>query len=714
MAKDMLAVGPCHCETARKRVMRQTSSCHRADADPHKYRLEPEVVRVPWEQPPTTALPFQILADSESDSSPEPSDSDEDDQDGSALPDVDDDGLAIAATPGDDDDLAIAAAPHDVALANVVQAAPAPVFAQPQFFAADETDDSEDDFEEDAVANPADDTDDDDRIPTVSEWRLNLTVLSQRYNMYIVAYKRGVHIFRVRSCINHTLPARPDLILRPPASDIAKRVGGFIDPVTSHQVNHIYIGDLGEKETLILAYDDGASLLTSISDVVGYYTDHIENELLHLESGNTRQSHRTVIKPFFLENTGKSAWGVAVHKRSRLIAVGNNNKEVHVFYFAHQYKPQPTESGHGVIQGGNKLFIPVVKVYDGTTLRSEDLPSAFSDDLDGLAARVLAIDIEGKLWSIDVRPYRSSMFCVRSMYWAAWEARSMHRRNLSEDPPHGWGVLVLPESSFLPTETFRDSLGIPHDKAEFVHNEETGYYIGTQESIQFLANNSLEHPWVRSRQEHRFDILQIPRVPAFKWYKDTDIQKDWLAIGDGVAVDPLPEHNGCGIRLEDGSRVMRTYNLDIELYGGERDNVGIMLKDAILQRRPSNTRMPSVPFGPERLGNVLHIPELCLVVAGSLCGRVALVTLTRPKNPLRSFQRGFMVEAILPTDKDEDRLLRPICPLLGVAVGPIPSTNSNRQGIGERRYRIMLQYYDQRILSYELHRSASTNDLFIL
>jgi hypothetical protein len=137
---------------------------------------------------------------------------------------------------------------------------------------------------------------------------------------------------------------------------------------------------------------------------------------------------------------------------------------------------------------------------------------------------------------------------------------------------------------------------------------------------------------------------------------------------------------------------MRTYETDIELMGGDLDNIGIMLDNAIYQKKPSRAVIPQVNFPPERLANLLHVPELSMVIAGSLCGRVALITLTRPTNPHYSFKRGFKVEAILPTSKDEDRRLRPICPLLGVAVGPIPSAGKDNCLLGERRYRISTHF----------------------
>ncbi len=72
-----------------------------------------------------------------------------------------------------------------------------------------------------------------------------------------------------------------------------------------------------------MACDDG--------DVIAYYT-----HLLWMESGLSQGNKlppNGTTKPFFHENVGISAWGLAIHDRSRLIAVGSNNREVTVFAF---------------------------------------------------------------------------------------------------------------------------------------------------------------------------------------------------------------------------------------------------------------------------------------------------------------------------------------------------------------------------------------------
>lgn len=406
---------------------------------------------------------------------------------------------------------------------------------------------------------------------------------------------------------------------------------------------------------------------------------------------------------------------------------------------------------------------------------------------------------------------------------------------------------MLPESSFLPTSrTFPDLVGIKESQAKYAYNEKIGRFIDISAGAEHVENSSRQHPWLRNDEEYRFAFNQHDRgdqAYVRPWF---DFQgQGWPASPAGLASPPPGALTPASVRslsspkgraspsrrtsgkhdspgggggggssslrgsdqysfsyrhssrakpvLADGSSIMRTYELDIELRSHIRDDygggVGIMFEDAIRQTRPPGAFVPSMRVSHERLSNLLHIPELHLVVAASMCGRVALITLTRPTSardtadgsrqggygysspspsspspsmrpttPLSTprkgsgqrtasgaglgtggrmlsedvpFARGFKIEAILPTKEDEDRRLRPMCPLLGVAASPLPSDDVRRHRLGHgggggnaggspnggsrrrRRYRLMMQYYDLRILSYEISRGAG-DDLAIL
>ncbi|KAF2971177.1 hypothetical protein GQX73_g2387 [Xylaria multiplex] len=575
-------------------------------------------------------------------------------------------------------------------------------------------------------AGDDDDDDDDgefsgDKVPSISSFRLNLTALSQRYNMYIAAYKMSIHVSRVRSCVDHALPARPDFTFKPPTTQQAIRVGGYIDTVRPHQVNHLVISDLGDEEIMLLAYDDG--------DVLGYYTSQIDNALLRLES-TSALCDSIVVKPFFHENVGVSAWGLAVHKKSRLIAVSNNRHQVHVFALALTDPPHTSPGDIPEILDPHDSFIRFKKPIHGpldypgafplkidydfshhreygycfildTGEQGNNIPNiAFSNNIDGDAIGILAIDISGKIWVMDIWSWDYTPHHYIEGLWKAHQ-KSQPSRNQHYMLPRGWGVLVLPASSFLPTSTFQDSLGLsPADAV----------YVAPQWEFQVSASVK----WY----DYNLDTYHSGNSggnssATADWSSERDEAADRPSEQDALHAQFKNTTNDTAI-LQDGSSVMRTYEKDIELVGGDQ-NIGIMFDNAIHQQRPPRTLIPPVRFSPERLSDLLHVPELCLVAAGSLCGRVALITPTKPSNPRYSFKRGFRVEAILPRSSEEDRRLRPICLLYGIAIGPIPSAGGpNGHLLGDRRYRIMLHYYDHRILSYEIYRDTVTSKLCVI
>ncbi len=122
----------------------------------------------------------------------------------------------------------------------------------------------------------------------------------------------------------------------------------------------------------------------------------------------------------------------------------------------------------------------------------------------------------------------------------------------------------------------------------------------------------------------------------------------------------------------------------------------------------------------DRMNMIHQIPSLGIVAIASQVGRVALLTMTKLKSHSEhnASLLGFRVEHILPFRSQEDRGERPEVPLLGLAVGPmqghglgdehigVSGTNSaeNDSGGGDRRYRLLMIYYDHTVLSYEIGR----------
>ena len=127
---------------------------------------------------------------------------------------------------------------------------------------------------------------------------------------------------------------------------------GFMDPSRPHAVNHLIVGDIGDEEVLVVACDDGdvisytvRSISLAIDEraklVIGPDPDGVQRIIHSRQSGWTNMILPVVdpdwalgcrvLGAWFHENVGASAWGIATHKRARLLAVSSNTKKIHVF-----------------------------------------------------------------------------------------------------------------------------------------------------------------------------------------------------------------------------------------------------------------------------------------------------------------------------------------------------------------------------------------------
>jgi hypothetical protein len=122
----------------------------------------------------------------------------------------------------------------------------------------------------------------------------------------------------------------------------------------------------------------------------------------------------------------------------------------------------------------------------------------------------------------------------------------------------------------------------------------------------------------------------------------------------------------------------------------------------------------------ERLNMSIHVPELRAVIVGCQTGRVGVFSLTRKR---RTSDRAFRIDWILPFKSQESLGQRPNQPLIGLAVAPVQGREAAIDGIGgdspdgsnvgmwkaveqKRRFRIILTYYDNSVLSYEIGRQS--------
>ena len=192
---------------------------------------------------------------------------------------------------------------------------------------------------------------------------------------------------------------------------------GYLDILRPHAANQILVGDLGSREILLIACDDG--------DVIGYYTRSILNAIENLEGGVPPY-------PFFLQNVGLSAWGLAIHTASRLIAVSSNTHKILVFAFAlanarsrdsrdiaGEWKKRLTQFGGSFMSFSSPLLLreegdsdminmnPKYRYWDLVLCLSghrANVPNIhfWNNDTDEHDVFLAGIDIDRRIWAWDV------------------------------------------------------------------------------------------------------------------------------------------------------------------------------------------------------------------------------------------------------------------------------------------------------------------------
>jgi len=229
--------------------------------------------------------------------------------------------------------------------------------------------------------------------------------------LYFAAFFDRIHV-TIPIGLKQTV-GKPSLVLDLPRSQEAIGVGGYIDHVNPHCVNNMIVGNLGTHEVLLISTDDG--------DVIAYYTHVIEAAITRRDYsrtsikpwvwhfGSIKQDETDRLCSFFLHNVGKSAWGLAVHEQSRLIAVSSNLREVTVFLPSYKFgddeaddaslreQPFPELSGAftSIMTSRHHNQRRVFRLGD----EGHNIPCIdFADGTDGEAKSILAVDILGNLY----------------------------------------------------------------------------------------------------------------------------------------------------------------------------------------------------------------------------------------------------------------------------------------------------------------------------
>jgi len=179
------------------------------------------------------------------------------------------------------------------------------------------------------------------------------------------------------------------------------------------------------------------------------------------------------------------------------------------------------------------------------------------------------------------------------------------------------------------------------------------------------------------------------------------------------------------VHMAKNMTMLRTMCTDVELQPFDPQGTGIICKSVLTHHNHHGRRNEPWDLArhySERVSMLIHVPELNLVVAGAMHGRVALLTLTKTTKRLKGIpvRRGFRVDWVLPRRSEEDKRLRPLCALHGVAISPVPDVKARGLDLHGRHgrlppvwYRLILHYVDHTILMYDIARQAGDEDLMI-
>ncbi|KAI4178491.1 MAG: hypothetical protein LQ346_007429 [Caloplaca aetnensis] len=300
------------------------------------------------------------------------------------------------------------------------------------------------------------------KAPRLAPYRNNLVALSQYHNLFFVAARDNILVYEPLDQ-EQALPDEPIHVVKLAGS--GKNLNGYMDPANSHAINQLVVADLGFEEVVVAVCDDG--------DVVAYWTRSVVAAIENSRSdfaGDMDPVNEP--RPFFVNNVGMSAWGVAVHKEARMIAVSSNSKKINIFVFA---------------LGGFRLGTPEIggqeELFDLDSLvSSEEQEWRRPPILDALdpadRSRNLEIVLSSHWTNIpNIAFYNSRNPSSRDIYlvstdidgmtyiWNVWQRKVAVEITSSIEEEHkrrGWGVACIDPYFCHDGESSAELFGAPH------------------------------------------------------------------------------------------------------------------------------------------------------------------------------------------------------------------------------------------------------------
>ncbi|RMZ78450.1 hypothetical protein DV737_g3866, partial [Chaetothyriales sp. CBS 132003] len=331
---------------------------------------------------------------------------------------------------------------------------------------------------------------DDFARPPHSSWRCNLTALSQRHNLYFMASREDILVFEPDFPFQK-LGKTPKLLI-PPALAEPLAFGYLASMGNSpgphpHAINHLIVGNLGWEEILLLSTDSG--------NIAAYHTkailDAAQKDPFNFSPDG--RADLVGLRPFLSYWVHESAWGLAIHREARMIAVSANtpsfiqtsdpSAKITVFAFALTSPTsllgvggddEPTVSGkdqaewHDWVPATQNQTIPPRDrnykiVLAGDNGHTANIPSiSFVNTCeDSEGSWLLSCDIHGdlKCWQI----WKGT--CFRT--WDFAETSEPWRRRRQRQTDGGWMVAALDHAAFRPAHTLQTFVG--HSKVPQYH-----------------------------------------------------------------------------------------------------------------------------------------------------------------------------------------------------------------------------------------------------
>lgn len=231
---------------------------------------------------------------------------------------------------------------------------------------------------------------------------------------------------------------------------------GYLDLHSPHSINNLLLQLLGTEEVVATVRDDG--------DVEVILVRHIV-QAIERRAGprSTLPTAADEVRPIFQANVGSSAWGLAIHTQSRILACSSNRHEVHIFKFA--LLDQQGGSLNDESPSNREESYPGLDRNTDVTLRvingDANIPYiSFCNTRDDPEARwLLTTDILGICRVVDLHENKA----VQQFRFGR-SARPFRANGAYDSLNAGWAVMFLDPRSFSRKDHWRDALGLIDDQ----------------------------------------------------------------------------------------------------------------------------------------------------------------------------------------------------------------------------------------------------------